>query len=345
MTVGAGHNAVAKTLEQYFQDNGHQTYTIDIFKNNKFTQEMISGFGFKAMYKFPHIANVFFNKAKRTNHSFYEKSIDYTKKYNLHQINDFTPDIIISTHIAGLLFTQKYRQQIEKPFKNCFIMTDYDLTPSLFNDNNKDIIIVPNQEFKQQLEQKGFSSDNIFSCGIPINPKFFKKNDKEVIAKKLSLENFDTTKPTILFMGGGKGLGKIYSTIKFLVKNTDAQFVVVCGKNQKLKKKIDSIKPNNVFCFGYVNFIDELMDLSDYIFGKTGGLSSTEALAKQLLILSYKNIPCPEYSNLMYLAQKKLAFYINNKKEILGYLQNPSKSINDIAKPDTCQQIYNALTK
>ena len=345
VTVGAGHNSVAKALNDYFSLQGFETQTIDLFKNCKKIQSAISGVGFKAMYTFPKIANMFYNKDKRTNHSFFEIAIKYTKDETLKKINEFSPDIIVSSHIAGLVFTQKYRNLINKPFKNAFIVTDYDLTPSLFNDNNQDFIIVPNKDFKQQLLNKGFAEDKVYPFGIPISAKFFQKQDKQSLVEKLNLSNFDTTKPTILFMGGGKGLGKIYGTIKYLIKNSDLQCIVICGKNQKLKQKIDSIKSNKVFSFGYVNNVNELMDLSDYIFGKTGGLSSTESLAKNLVILSYKNIPCPEYANLMYFAKNNVAFVIKKQSEIISNTKANKKNTDTrFIKPNTCKDIYELLT-
>ncbi len=345
VTVGAGHNVVANNIKSYFEKNGHQTYLIDIFEKNKNIQHTISGYGFKAMYKLPKIANYFYYRCKTSNHTYFEKIINFAKERVIRLINDFQPDIIVSSHIAGLLITQKFRKEINKPFKNCFFVTDYDNTPSLFNDDNKDYIIVPNDDFRNELLERGFSKERVFAFGIPINEVFFEKKDKNEIIKK-HFCNFDTSKKTILFMGGGKGLGNIYKNIKYIDKNSNHQIIVVCGKNKKLKNRIDKLKSSKIFSFGFVNFVDELMEVSDFIFGKTGGLSSTEALAKNLSIISFDNIPCPEQANLKYFVSKNVAIEIKRRKEFLLSLEkNYIIDNSDIIKQNTAQNVYNLLVK
>lgn len=343
VTVGAGHNAAASTLSDYFVKNGHTTETVDLFKNNKFISGMISGTGFRAMYAFPRLTNSIYMNYKKKNKSFYETAVGYAKKYVLPKINDFKPDIIISSHVAGLLFTQKYRDSIVTPFKNCFFVTDYEIPPSVFNDDNRDYIIVPDDVFRNRLLDRGFSPERIFSFGIPVNDKFFKKGNAEDIIWNRRLNGFDPLKKTIMFMGGAKGLGDIFSTVRYVSENTKYQIIVVCGKNRKIRKKIDGLKCPRIFSFGYVNYVDELMDLSDILFGKTGGLSATEALAKGLKIVAYKKIPCPEYLNLIFLQERGLARAVNDKKELLTVLPGMSKSDHKVANPKVCAEVYNLL--
>lgn len=343
VTVGAGHNTVAATMSDYFVKNGHTTETIDLFKNNKFISGIISGIGFRAMYTFPGLTNSIYMNYKKKNKSFYETAVEYARKYVLPKINDFKPDIIISSHVAGLLFTQKYRDFIANPFKNCFFVTDYEIPPSVFNDENKDYIIVPDDLFRNRLIERGFSAERVFAFGIPVNDKFFKKGNAEDIIWNRRLKSFDPLTKTIMFMGGAKGLGNIFSTVKYISENTKYQIIVVSGKNRKIKKKIDALKCPRIFSFGYVNYVDELMDISDILFGKTGGLSATEALAKGLKIVAYKKIPCPEYLNLVFLEERGLARAVNEKKELLTVLPGMEKSGRKLANPNVCADVYDIL--
>lgn len=341
VTVGAGHNAVAKNIKSVFDSNENETLMIDMFAENKAISNMIGGYGFKAMYVFPKIANYIYYKSKKTDYCLYDNLIKKIKKPILDKINQFKPDVIISSHIAGYLFTQKYRCLINTNFKNFYIVTDYDIPPSVRMAEDNDYIIVPNNSFVKELENKGIEKNKIIPLGIPINEKFYTDQDKLEILKYNNLEGFDLNKKTILLMGGGKGLGKIYKTIKFLGEYENIQMLVVCGKNAKLKSRVDNIKTKaKIFNFGYCTNVDELMVLSNYLFGKTGGLTTTEAICKNLKIISFKNIPCPEYCNLNYLIENNLAFGIKSNKDIISLLDKNDNAVNDIIKKHSSKSIY-----
>lgn len=145
----------------------------------------------------------------------------------------------------------------------------------------------------------------------------------------------------------GKGIGKVKSVVKYLSKYENVQLLVVCGKNEKLKKQIDKMCKPNIYTFGYINFVDELMTVADYLFGKTGGLSATEALAKELSIISYKNIPCPEYNNLMFLESNGYAKSVKNPKEVLKAIFNEGENEKDktFYLENSAQKIYEAILK
>ena len=83
------------------------------------------------------------------------------------------------------------------------------------------------------------------------------------------------------------------------------------------------------------------MQISDYIYGKVGGLSATEALAKDLTIISTVNIPCPEYTNLLYLEKFGCAVAIKNPKQLINAVKNKNiKKDKSFYIPNSSQSVY-----
>ena len=343
VTIGAGHNAVANNLKAIFENAGHQTHFVDLYATNKRITNMIAGYGYRAMYVFPRLARKVYNNCRKNNRSIYDTNIFAVKDVVLKEINDFAPDVIISSHIGGFVFTQKFRNEIKTPCKSFFVITDYEIPPSLHNiKGQENFIFAPTEFHKNLLLDHGFDENHVFATGIPISPKFYEKKNKETIIAARGLTGFDANKTTILFMGGAKGMGAVLEAVDAL-KSHDMQMLVVCGKNQRLKAKLDAEKHKNVFTFGYIDFVDELMQLSHCLFGKTGGLSATEAVAKGLQIISFQNIPSPEYDNLMFLSKHGFAFPITKTRQIAAFLAQKSQKDNSFYIPNSGELIYNTI--
>ena len=120
VTIGAGHNAVANNVKAMFESHGHQTKLVDLFATNKRITNITSGYGYRAMYVFPRLARKVYANCRKNNRSIYDTNINSIKNVVLKDINDFQPDVIVSSHIAGFVFTQKFRSEITKPCKSYF---------------------------------------------------------------------------------------------------------------------------------------------------------------------------------------------------------------------------------
>jgi len=165
--------------------------------------------------------------------------------------------------------------------------------------------------------KKGVSLEKIKPLGIPFDPKFNQPVSREEIIQRYKL---DARLPNILIMGGGQGLGPIKTMVNSLEKaKNDFQEIIVTGTNKKvyksLKKKIRKLK-KKALLFGYANNIHELMSISDLIITKPGGVTTAEALAKNLPMIIVKPIPGQEASNAAYLTEENAALRIDRAKDI-----------------------------
>lgn len=254
------------------------------------------------------------------------------KKY-LKYLNDAKPDAVICTHFLPYvaISEQMKKKSWNIPFSS--VPTDYDVHSLWISPLVKQYYIATD-EAAWTVQSHGISEKNIFVTGIPVAPEFTNIRDRNSIRKELGLER---DRFTIMILSGGYGIGVIDklvpNVVEFLstIKQKKFQVIVVCGKNKKLFDALSKIQiPNNISfkLYEYVTFIDKLMDASDILITKSGGLTVTEALAKHLPMLIFDPVPGQEGRNADYLceagAAQRVSSFINLRYKLNRLIVNSS---------------------
>ncbi len=183
-----------------------------------------------------------------------------------------------------------------------------------------DLYLVGHDDVKRELIQRGVAAERIRVTGIPIRPKFGETVDPFQAKQKLRL---NPNKKTLLIMGGGHGLGpldEIVASIKTMPINI--QTVIVCGKNRGVQKKILKLIGGDpdFHLYGYVKDTSVLMSASDILITKPGGLTCSEALAKELPMIVTSPIPGQEERNVRFLLKYQLARLAQSPEDLLHTL-------------------------
>ncbi|MFN3966299.1 MAG: MGDG synthase family glycosyltransferase [Endomicrobiia bacterium] len=263
-------------------------------------------------------------------------------------LDEFNPKVIVCTHAmpANVIAYWKKRDGVEG--KLVCVITDH-IGHSYWPHQECDLYLIPNEETKLNFIRNGIPSSKIHITGIPVSSEFSKKIDKHTARKffGLNLEKF-----TILIMGGSQGLGPISEILDlFLEKPLPAQYIVITGKNKKLykklKKKLKNSPKDNIKIFKFIKNISIAMDASDLLITKPGGLTTSEALTKNLPMILIEPLPGQEQRNAEYLTKHRLAERcedINKLHEIVKtFLKNPEKiekyrqRMKNFAKPDASE--------
>jgi len=233
-------------------------------------------------------------------------------------LQEYQPDVIISTHpFPSAVISRLKRLGLKVPLHT--VLTDFGAHGSWIS-SGVDYYYVPSIQTKKELIKLGVAGNRVIVTGIPTNPKFWKRESKELIRKKLGLED----KPTVLYMGGGLGLGLTNDFIEGLSHLGDIQLLIVTGKNKKLFSSLHEHfqdKNLNIQLYGFVENVDELMDAADLLITKPGGVTSAEAIEKGLPMLLLNPIPGQEEDNSSYIVQNKLGLKIHNEKEMNQILE------------------------
>jgi len=250
-------------------------------------------------------------------------------------LDSFKPDAVICTQAfpCGMIADCKPRDVLL-----IGVLTDY-MPHSYWLSEKVDFYVVSSEESKQRLKEEGIEEERIKILGIPVHPKF----DDEVNRKRVFQElNLDPNLPNILIMGGGQGMGPI-KTIIYLLAYLDLpyQILVVAGTNRSLLKWLKRREPrfNKIRALGYVDNVNELMDISSLIITKAGGITTGEALVKNLPMIIINPLPGQERKNTQFLVKQGVALEAKNSKQAAVLAKRL------LSKPERLREIQREIEK
>ncbi|MEA4900205.1 MGDG synthase family glycosyltransferase [Desulfitobacterium sp.] len=260
----------------------------------------------------------YYGTSKLLPHTTLQKLLDNVGRGEfLRYINKLHPDVIICTYfvIAGVLAKLRLRGVLQVPVVT--VVTDYGVH-SQWVHPGIDLYIVGNQDVYKDLVARGIDPRIIRITGIPVNPRFEQRIDRQKESEKLQIY---PGRPVFLIMGGAYGvLGGIKKMCQLLAdSDMPVQSLIVCGRDEKLYKSMDGIvaeAKNPMRRFGYVHNVEELMAVSDIIVTKAGGLTVSEALTRHLPMLIYKPIPGQEEENARFVQRIGAGLVVETEEEL-----------------------------
>jgi processive 1,2-diacylglycerol beta-glucosyltransferase len=271
-------------------------------------------------------------------------------------VREYGPDCIVCTHFlpSEIVSDLKAKQKLTCP--QAIVVTDLDMH-ALWLCRSYEHYFVALDETRAYLESLGFPADKISVSGIPIDPIFSESKSKVAMREKYGL---DPNIPTVILSLGGFGVGRIDTLLDALRSiSRPVQILAMCGKNEELKKRLDSVKNADrnvrIIAVGYTKAMDEYMSASDLIVGKPGGLTTYESLAKGLVFVIVNPIPGQEERNSDHLLENGAAIRSNNPVT-LGYkieqlLSDPERlnvmrrNALNFARPQAAFDIADKLVK
>ena len=161
-------------------------------------------------------------------------------------------------------------------------------------------------------------------------------------------------KRIILILGGGDGIPRGKKILKKIIKsNPDAYIVIVCGKNQQLYKKAWKLKTRYNFeklkIYGFVDFIYELINISDIVITKCGASTFMEILLSGKIPVINNYIWEQEKGNMEFVRNNSLGIYEKNidklPEKINNIIHNPhqynyyQQNINKISLKNGTPQV------
>lgn len=243
----------------------------------------------------------------------YKKSLNRVASLALHRIfyartktliKRMRPDLIICTHpFPNIIVSRLKAAGLSVPLFT--VITDYD-AHGTWVDSKVDKYLVSTENVRLRLLEHGVSDHRIEVTGIPVHPSFRMEYSKDQILLEFGLKKM----PTVLIMGGGWGVfnkGEKERLLDYAAGWRESiQFIICTGTNEKAKTQLlaeDIFRHPNIHLIGYTQEISKLMDVSDLLITKPGGMTCTEALAKGIPMLFYSAIPGQEEKNSRYFEQ------------------------------------------
>jgi len=364
-TYGSGHKTVANYIYDYLvKHSNYEVKVIDLMDYENIVG-LISKKAFEQNFKskvssliFSVVYTLFDNKPATIPYRQITTAIFKNKKLK-DDIISFNPDLLISTHFFGHIVLGMLNKKKLTNTKIISIITDYKSHEMWLKDEKSlDAIIVSNDIVKNELVEQDIDSKKIYSYGIPIKENFSNITNINEIKEKYKVKN---NKKTFLFFAGGSN-GSTFSLIylkRLLEESYDINIIYVCGKNEKIKNKAEKIvKKNNyqnVKIIGFSNEVNNLMNISDVVITKPGGISITEILEMKKPMLLIPGNGGNEIYNARFVCKngyglncktpRKLAKNVGKLIRRKNMLLKMNKNLNNYNDNKSIEKIYNLSKK
>lgn len=382
-STGGGHNRAAKAIaeeleKRTFKNEKIECKIIDSFKliNQTIDKVISEGYEISAKYTPKAYGKVytisdkkFFSVNEFKNNPL---SLLMARKFKK-LLKEEKPDLIIGTHAFPLVALSRLKkgargESLEGDFSE-FVKTGDEITHSFpplisvltdytahlaYLQDEIDYYICGDQYVKELLVEDGIPSEKIKPFGIPVERSFLENRTRDIVIEELDL---DPAKKTVLLMGGSFGAGNIKGTLDDIASiERDFQVLVITGRNKSLelslKNRILDYNTNiNIKILGFTNIMNDILPAIDILVTKPGGLTTTEALLKDVPMVIPYYIPGQEEENLDFLTNCGVAVRTTNKFSIKSVikvlLDNPDRiermkdNIRLIKKLNSAENIAN----
>ena len=326
-TAGQGHNATGRAICDMLVSMGAKADMIDSYEYiNTALGEAVSHIYLMSTGLTPR----FYGRAYRMA-ELQEKQGDYSPTYVVNKIlsvriydfiSDYDPDVIVCTHVFSAIIANLLKKEGKTDAKIISIITDFTIHPFWQEVDCGDWFVTPSFLIDYSARVRGMDASKFMHTGIPIHPKFSKRIEQKEARRMLGM---DENKHTVLLMSGSMGYGNIGKHLKKIDRlDIDIQIIVVCGSNKRSYRKIKRMELNKpVYLHGFVNNVEVMMDAADCIITKPGGLTTSEAMAKELPMIIVNPIPGQEDRNTEFMLNNGLALKVSETfgiDEALFYL-------------------------
>ncbi|MBD7909343.1 MGDG synthase family glycosyltransferase [Sporosarcina gallistercoris] len=226
------------------------------------------------------------------------------------------PDLIFCTHSlpSCMLSKLKLSGQCHVPVVNVY--TDF-FVHDYWGHRGIDAHFLPTLESKKQLQEDPNVPGQLIVTGIPVHRKISRPGNHA------SLRQLHR-KPVILLAGGNSGLGCPTRMFQELEGVKDFQFIVLCGHNNRLYRKIESWNLPHIQPLSYVisrEEMDDLYETADALVTKPGGVTVSEALRKRIPMFIHSALPGQEEMNLEILIPKGLVTRLLSDRPLVEQLR------------------------
>ncbi|MFD1178528.1 glycosyltransferase [Paenibacillus puldeungensis] len=333
---GAGHTQAAHALSSSLRKIAPNVQTkvmeLGSFLNPRVAPIIITAYK-KTVSSQPRLVRMMY----RSN---YNKSLNRLTTLALHRIfytrtiqliRQLHPDVIVCTHPipSAVISRLKRIGMLDVPLST--VITDYDVHGAWVS-REVNCFLVSTDRVKKQLLERGVENSKIRITGIPVHPNFWERHRKEDIRLQFGLNEL----PTILVMGGGWGFMKDEAVNSLLALYRESIQIIFCfGSNtkslEKMKKDERFIHPN-IHLLGFTKEIDKLMEVSDLLITKPGGMTCSEGLAKGIPMLFHKPLPGQEEENSSYFTRQGWGTPINSLDDITNWIHRLTNHYEEVVQ-------------
>lgn len=207
------------------------------------------------------------------------------------------PDAVVCTHFLPVEALEPLRARGRMDVPLFGVVTDFGVHP-FWAMPRVDGWFVAGERAAEELARHGVPPARIEVTGIPVDPGFAASHGRATARARFGL---DPTGPVVLVMGGGHGVGPLAGVAARLAAlAARPEVIVVCGTNRRLQAEVEALpaaREGRVRALGFTHDVDLLLEASDALVSKAGGLTCSEALVKEVPMVIFRPTPGQEVRN------------------------------------------------
>lgn len=359
-STGQGHNSCAKAIKEYFE---LQNVACEIRDSFDFLSERFAKFiswGHSFVYRYiPGLFRWGYQYSEKHPGIFGDRSWIYrlltagAKSLRQYIVNG-RYDTVICTHVFSAIMLTYIQKHFPLTVQTAFVATDYTCYPGM-NACGLRKNFVSSEDQVDTYSKCGFHSSHTVATGIPICRSFFQIREKADAKRQLQISEKNAH---LLVMSGSMGCGPMKKILRHLEKELpeQAEVSVICGTNKRLYNSLTRRHGTNnrIHVVGYTNNISLYMDSADLYLTKPGGISITEAAAKNLPMIFIDSVAGCEQYNMNFYLSMRAAVTANTPERLaaksIELLQSPGERrcmedrLQEYRQSDGAAHIYEELS-
>ena len=217
-------------------------------------------------------------------------------------IRELAPDVFVCPvpFAANVIQSLKQRGELTQP--NYVVMTDFMYHRSWINAGVTGYFVASDLMY-EVLVAWGIDADTVSVTGIPVKLEVMQPKSQEEMRQKHGFPEG----PVVTLFGGGILPEDMQPMVSQLVERspTPMSLVAVAGRNAGMLDALEGVEGNaqaHLRKLGYIDYVDDLVAASDVVITKSGGLITSEVLARGTPMVIINPIPGQEEWNADFVA-------------------------------------------
>ena len=335
--TGTGHNSTAHALAEQLESLHIECEIADTLA---LISERVSDFiswGHSYVYRrLPKLFGVGYRyEEKHPARFIYErcaKGADALQK----KLTEGSYNAVICVHVFSGMMMTEVRARYHNRVPAYFVATDYTCSPGV-SELELDGCFIPHRMLLGEFVRQGtVPARKLFATGIPVRREFYERQSKAEARRALGMPEDGQV---VLISCGSMGCGHLERSALILFRHlpATATLVVLCGRNEKLLEALEPHACDRLRPIGFTDKVPTYMSAADVYLTKPGGLTTSEAIVKQVPMIFIDAVPGLETRNFDFLISCGVASGAKNWRQVISLVQKALRN------PATLQKQVEAM--
>lgn len=323
--MGGGHDGAASGLSRLLSAAGYEPQVVDLLETMRFGYGRFINSFYHAQLRFAPWSYQAIYSSWRTRPALVRSAnaanTRAARKHLLDRIAASQPMVIVSTYNIGSQVLGELSASGELQMPVYSFVTDFGVHPYWIHDAIDGYLAVHDSSASHIAS---LSDAPVAVCGPLVAPSFASAADTAASTRGATRASLDlSSRDTVaLVVAGAWGVGDVEATVADLMSIEACVPVVVCGNNARLATRLLKSMNNPKHVLGYIETMPAMMSAADVLVENAGGMTSFEAFASGLPVITHRPIPGHGLDNAHAMAAAGVTRLAHNRGELAAALES-----------------------